>query len=421
MMETPVAPEQVGLSRERLGRVRRWMREQVERERLPGASVLIARHGRVAFFECEGQRDIEAGAPVQRDTLFRVFSMTKPLTTVALMMLYEAGAFQLDDPVARYLPEFEDMQVLVGGSAQAPRLKPADGPITIHHLLTHTAGLTYWFMGDSPVSGMYRNAGIDFVRGEGGLAEMVERVAAQPLIDHPGARWHYSVATDVLGRLVEVLSGERFDVFLQRHVLAPLGMHDTGFEVADRDIDRLAALYGPPGSDGLLAGDGGDMPMPDGGLELLEAPASSAFRAPVSLHSGGGGLISTAPDYLRYCRMMLGGGEVDGVRLLGRKTVELMTTNQLPGDLASMGQPVFSETRYDGIGFGLGVSVTLDPVRARILGSPGEFAWGGVASTAFWVDPREDMAVIFLTQLMPSWSYPLRQQLRVLTYQALVS
>ncbi|MDZ7811516.1 MAG: serine hydrolase domain-containing protein [Arhodomonas sp.] len=394
------------------------MDEQVERQRLPGASVLVARRGRVAFFERAGLRDREAGVPVTADTLFRVFSMTKPLVSVAVLQRYEQGDFQLDDPIERFLPELADMQVMTGGDAAAPRLEPVAEPITIRHLLTHTAGLTYWFMDDSPVSALYRRAGVDFVRGEGALAEMVRRLGELPLLDHPGRRWCYSVATDVLGRLLEVLSGEPLDVYLQRSVLAPLGMHDTGFSVPDERLHRFAALYGPPGSTGLLDGSG---PAPaDGGLELLETPADSPFRAPVRLFSGGGGLISTAPDYWRFCEMMRRGGELDGVRLLGRKTVAYMTRNHLPGDLTAMGRPRFSETRYDGIGFGLGFSVMLDPVRAQILGSVGEYGWGGVASTAFWVDPAEELVVLLLTQLMPSWSYPLRQQLRVLVYQALV-
>lgn len=417
-MSERVIPETVGLSGERLARIRRWMRGHVEARRLPGASVLVARRGGIAFFECEGYRDVEAGAPVTTHTIFRIFSMTKPLTSVAVLMLYERGALQLDDPVARYLPEFAAPQVMVGGEPHAPRLEPADTPITVHHLLTHTAGLTYWFMEEHPVDALYREAGIDFVRGAGSLADMVGRVADMPLICQPGARWNYSVATDVLGRLVEVVAGQPFADFLRGEVLEPLGMVDTDFEVPDDKLDRFAALYGPPGGVGMATESPG--PTPAGGLELLDAPADSPYRTPVGLASGGGGLVSTASDYLRFCRMMLNRGELDGVRLLGRKTVEYMTCNHLPGDLAAMGQARFAETRYEGIGFGLGVSVTLDPVRARVMGTPGEYAWGGAASTAFWIDPAEELIVIFLTQLLPSSTYALRPQLRVLTYQALI-
>jgi CubicO group peptidase (beta-lactamase class C family) len=233
---------------------------------------------------------------------------------------------------------------------------------------------------------------------------MMERLARIPLLAHPGTQWNYSVATDVLGALVETISGIPFDRFLKERITDPLGMRDTGFYVPDASHGRLAANY-QPGKDGL---------------ELIDDPKTSRYLKPRKLCSGGGGLVSTAADYLRFCDFLRRKGELDGVRLLGRKTVEYMTTNHLPGDMAAMGQPRFSESSYEGIGFGLGFSVTLDPAKAQIIGSPGEYAWGGAASTAFWIDPKEDMAVVMLTQLMPSSTWPIRKELRVLTYQAII-
>lgn len=423
-MSESTRPESVGLSSARLQRVSSWMQTQLERERLAGLSVLVHRRGRTAFFETAGRMDREQGKPVTEDTIFRIYSMTKPVTSVAAMILYEQGLFQLDDPVAWYLPEFSDPQVLAGGDADHPHLRAARNPITIRHLMTHTSGLTYGFMQATPVDELYRRAGVDFPSGEPvTLEQMVRRLAAMPLLCEPGTEWNYGVSTDVLGRLVEVLSGQPLDVFFRQHIFEPLGMQDTAFEVPADELARLAALYEPQDSPGLGAVNASrdsHEPPPDQGLKLLEAPERSRFAAPVTLFSGGGGLCSTSGDYLRFCHMLLRGGELDGARLLGRKTVAYMTRNHLPGDMASMGQPRFSEMPYEGIGFGLGFSVMLDPARAQTMGTPGEYAWGGAASTAFWNDPAEDMSVILMTQLLPSSTYPLRRELRVLTYQALV-
>jgi CubicO group peptidase (beta-lactamase class C family) len=398
-------PEDVGLSADRLARVRAWGDRLVDDGKLPGIITLVARHGRVAHSHVAGQADIARGVPLAADTIFRVYSMTKPLTTVAVMMLYEEGRFQLDDPLARYLPSFADMRVYTGGSFGRFETLPAARDITIRDLLTHTAGLTYSFMESHPVDAMYRAHGIDFQNSEASLAEVVERVGSLPLMAQPGSAWNYSIATDVLGHLVAVLSGQSFQAFLRERVLGPLGMVDTDFYVPAEKIARFAANYTRGG---------------DGRPQLLDDPTSSIFTRERLIASGGGGLVSTAGDFLRFCQMMLNKGALGGVRLLGRKTVELMTANHLNGDMAAMGQPRFSESSYDGIGFGLGFSVMLDPARAQILGSPGEYAWGGAASTAFWIDPQEDMIVILLTQLMPSSTYPIRRELRVLTYQALV-
>ncbi|HYW04994.1 MAG TPA: serine hydrolase domain-containing protein [Gammaproteobacteria bacterium] len=425
MIET-TNPENLGLSAQRLQRISVWMQDQVDRRRLAGLSVAVHRHGGTAFFDTAGDMDREAGKPVDADTIFRIYSMTKPVTSVAAMMLYERGLFQLDDPLAWYLPEFRDMQVLIGGDADDPRLRAARQPITIRHLMTHTSGLTYGFMRATAVDALYRRARVDFPSSDGpDLAGTVRRLAELPLLCEPGSEWNYSVSTDVLGRLVEVLSGQSLDAFFRERILEPLEMRDTAFGVPPGKIERLAALYEPEDSPGLggvgTAGpERAAHPPQDRGLKLLEAPGRSRFAAPVRLFSGGGGLTSTMGDYLRFCRMLLGGGELDGARLLSPRTVAYMSRNHLPGDMASMGQPRFSEMPYEGIGFGLGFSVVLDPARAQTLGTAGEYAWGGAASTAFWVDPEEDLCVVLMTQLLPSSTYPLRRELRVLTYQSIV-
>jgi CubicO group peptidase (beta-lactamase class C family) len=420
-------PESVGLSADRLARIDRWMQRQVEREKLAGLSVLVHRRDRTAYFGTAGMMDREARKPVTEDTIFRIYSMTKPVTTVAVMMLYEQGCFQLDDPVALYIPELDNMKVMVGKDVTAPTLEPTHAPITIRQLLTHTAGLTYGFMMATAVDAMYREYQVDFAMAnpEATPGDLVRRLGEIPLLCQPGSEWNYSVATDVLGHLVEVLSGQTLAEFFQEHILGPLGMVDTAFTVPDEKLDRFAAMYGPPGGQGLSGVNAARDPNeirrePEGGLKLLDTPRKSRFRGPLRLYSGGGGLTSTAGDYLRFCRMLLNRGELEGERLLGRKTIDYMTRNHLPGDLASMGQPRFSEASYEGVGFGLGFSVMLDPARAQIVGSPGEYSWGGAASTGFWIDPAEELIVILMTQLMPSSTYAIRRELRVLGYQALI-
>ena len=398
-------PEDVGLSTPALARIENWARRLVNDGKLPGAITLVARRDRVAHLHVGGQADVARGVPLAADTIFRIYSMTKPLTTTAMMMLYEEGRFQLDDPIHRFLPCFADMRVYAGGSRGKIDSVPAERDITFRDLMTHTAGLTYGFMEAHPVDALYRAHGVDFQTSDATLGEVVARAAALPLIAQPGRAWNYSIATDVLGHLVAVFSGQDFASFLQNRVLGPLGMVDTGFHVPAEKLPRFAANY---------------MRGADGGLVLVDDPQNSVFGAPRKIASGGGGLCSTLADYLRFCRMMLGGGALDGVRLLGRKTVELMTSNHLGGDMAALGTPRFSESTYAGIGFGLGFSVMLDPAKAQIAGTPGEYAWGGAASTAFWIDPGEQMIVILLTQLSPSSTWPLRRELRVLSYAAVV-
>ncbi len=393
-----------GLSPERLDRIRGWMQALVDQKKLAGLISVVSRRGQVALMHTCGKADLARDKPMRPDTIFRIYSMTKPLTSVAIMMLYEEGRFQLDDPITRFVPAFKNMRVYVSGSRGKYESEPAQRDITFRDLLSHTSGLTYGFMEASPVDAMYRDAGVDFQTSKASLKEVVELAATLPLIAQPGSEWNYSIATDVLGYLVEVISGKPFEAFLHERVIAPLGMVDTAFQVPADKVERFAANYGP---------DEG------GGIKQIEDSQKSRFLTK-RLCSGGGGLLSTAADYMRFCQMMLNKGTLDGNRLLGRKTVELMTSNHLAGDMADMGQPRFSESSYAGIGFGLGFSVTLDPAKAQILGTPGEYAWGGAASTAFWIDPAEDMYVILLTQLMPSSTYPIRRELRVLSYQAIV-
>ena len=406
MMQIDARPEDVGLSALHLDRITRWMRHWVDSGRLPGLLVAVVRGDRLVRFETHGYRDVENGRAVEPDTIYRIYSMTKPITTVAALMLYEEGRFQLDDPVADFIPAFADTRVFASGDAETFTTVPLERPITVHDLMIHTSGLTYGFQHEHAVDALYRKRRIEFNADVGPLADLVEAAAAQPLVFQPGTRWNYSVSTDVLGRLVEIWSGVPLDAFFADRIFGPLGMRDTGFQVPEGQGHRLASNY--------LRRTDGD------GLALADPGGGSRFLEPAATLSGGGGLVSTAADYLRFMRMLRGRGVLEGARLLGRKSVDLMTMNHLPGDLVDMGRPRFAEMPFAGVGFGLGVSVLLDPARARILGSPGEYAWGGMASTTFWIDPAEDLMVLLLTQLMPSSAYPIRRELRVLTYQALL-
>jgi CubicO group peptidase (beta-lactamase class C family) len=404
-MEVIASPESVGLSSNRLKHIHPWMQKYLDESKLPGATTLVARHGQVVYCESLGYRDLEARKPMTADTILRIYSMTKPITSVAVMMLYEEGHFQLDDPVAEFIPGFKDLQVYVSGSGGDMITEPLNSSLTIHHLLVHTSGLTYGFGDEGPIPELYMQYNTDFGPHDGKLVDVVDRLTKIPLSFHPGERWNYGVSTDVLGRVVEVVSGLAFDEFLASRILVPLNMKDTGFAVPSAKADRFAALYECTDKNNLT---------------LIEAQQTSPMLDAVETFSGGAGLASTLGDYFRFTELLRRKGELDDVRLLGRKTVEYMIQNHLPGDLADMGQPTFNETTFEGIGFGLGFSVMLDPAKARVIGSPGEYAWGGYASTAFWIDPQEDMTVIFLTQLKPSSAYPIRRELRVLTYQAII-
>ncbi len=406
-------PAEVGFDPARLDRLDRHFRRYVDDGRLPGWLITVSRRGRLAYVSSYGSRDVEAGLPVGNDTLWRIYSMTKPVTSVAAMMLYEEGAFELNDPVSAFIPTFADMRVFVAGSDVNPLTVPAAEPVRIWHLLTHTAGLTYGFHRAHPVDARYREAGFEVGWPRGlDLAQCCDAWARQPLLFQPGAEWNYSVATDVLGRVVEVASGQRLDEFLSARILGPLGLTDTGFCVDETETGRLAALYTP-----------GPGPAPD--LRRMEEMGRVAHHPPRML-SGGGGLISTAADYHRFTQMLLDrpgspGGELDGVRLLGQRTVAYMTRNHLPGgaDLEAFGRPLNAEAPFRGVGFGLGFAVVIDAAAGKALDSDGAYSWGGMASTAFWVDPAEELAVCFYTQLMPSSANRIRPQLRQLVYQAL--
>ncbi len=360
-----VEPAEVGLDAGRLARLDKHFARYVDDGRLPGWLLTVSRHGKLAHVSTCGQRDMEAGLPVETDTIWRIYSMTKPITSVAAMILYEEGAFELTDPVSRFIPSFADLRVYTGGSDIRQVTVPAIEPVRMWHLLTHTSGLTYGFHRSHPVDAVYRGRGFEWgTPRDADLAACCDIWAGLPLLFQPGAEWNYSVATDVLGRVIEVLSGSALDEFL-------------------------------------------------------------ASRVPVFL-GGGGGLLGTAADYHRFTSMLLGtqgspAGHLDGVRLLSPRTVAFMTRNQLPGgaDLERFGRPLYAEAPFRGVGFGLGFAVVLDPVPGRTLSSEGEFSWGGAASTAFFVDPSSGLSVSFFTQLLPSSAHPIRSQLRQLVNQAL--
>jgi CubicO group peptidase (beta-lactamase class C family) len=397
----------VGFDAERLARLDAVLHRYVDDGRLPGVQTLISRRGQLVHRDCYGLTDIEAGTKVQEDTLYRIYSMTKPITAVALMMLFEEGAFLLEDPISQWLPEFAEVQVWTGGTADAPETRPLETPLNVHHVLTHTSGLTYGFQYAHPVDELYRRNGLgDFSTPTYDLAEGMRTLASLPLQFEPGTRWNYSMSMDVCGALVERMSGLTLDEFFRTRIFEPLGMTDTAFAAPESDLDRCSVLYA------LLPGTEEKVAM---------APKGSMTVMPTYL-DGGGGLVGSSDDYLRFCDMLVGGGALDGVRLLSPRTLRFMASNHLPGGqtLNDMGQATFSETSMAGTGFGLGFSVLVDQAASLSPGSVGQFAWGGAASTAFWIDPVEELAVVFMTQLLPSNVYPLRRNLIAGVYQALV-
>ena len=406
-LDQQVDPSDVGLDADRLARLGEHFGRYLASGRLPGYSLLVSRGGELAHVAMAGQRDLERGLPIEADTVYRIDSMTKPVTSVAAMMLYEEGRFDLSDPVGDYLPEFAELRVFAGGSSMKPVLKPASEPMRIWHLLSHTAGLTYGFLYAHPVDAIYRARGFEWGTPEGAdLAACCEIWAGLPLLFEPGTSWNYSHATDVVGRLVEVLSGQSLDVFFAERILGPLQMTETGFYAREDQLERLATLYLPDATSGRAVASG---------------RMGAAAERPPRVLSGGGGLVSTMGDYYRFTRLLLNGGELDGTRLLGPRTLEYMTRNHLPGgrDMASFGHSLSGETE-EGVGFGLGFSVVTDAAALKVPASEGEFAWGGAASTVFWVDPAEELIVLFMTQLLPSTTYPIRRELRRLVYQSVV-
>jgi CubicO group peptidase (beta-lactamase class C family) len=400
-----IKPEAVGLSSHRLARLDAFLeRRYIEPGKLKGAIVAVARRGQVAHFSCLGQMDAERSRPMREDVIFRIYSMTKPLTSIAFMMLVEEGLVALDDPVSRYIPEWENLGVFDGGMLQAFRSKPVSRPMQIVDLLRHTSGLTYGFQNRTNVDAAYRKLGIGEVETQGTLDSMIAGLSRVPLEFSPGDAWNYSVSTDVVGYLVGKISGMPFEQFMKRRLIEPLKMVDTDFHVPPAKADRLAACYS----------------LTPKGVVLQDDPRKSPYLAPPSFISGGGGLVSTARDYMRFCQMLLNGGELEGARLISPKTLELMGANHLPGgqDIATMSKSLFSESAYAGLGFGLGFATTIDPAATLIPASKGDLSWGGAASTFFWADPREQLAVVLMTQLLPSSSYPIRRELRTLVYSA---
>jgi len=393
-----------GLSARRLEYITEHLdRNYVSKGKIAGCQTLVARHGQVAYFKSLGYADLAQQAPMADDTIFRIYSMTKPITSIALMGLWEQGYFQLSDPISRFLPGWEEMTVYVAGEHDAMETRPAARPITFRHVLSHTAGLSYGFS-NHPVDRAYGGAAV--IRGNGEtLAGFVEKLGKLPLMYDPGDRWMYSYATDVCGFLVETISGVPFDRYLRETIFEPLGMVDTSFWVEPEKLPRLAANY---------------MRGPDKSLNLIDDPANSSYAKEPTFFSGGGGLVSTTADYLRFAEALRRGGELDGERIIGPRTLQMMTRNHLPNGnhLAASAIGLFSETKYEGIGFGLGFASTLDGVAAGIP-SEGEFYWGGAASTYFWVDPKEDLVAIFMTQLMPSTTFDFRGQLKDIVYAAI--
>jgi CubicO group peptidase (beta-lactamase class C family) len=387
------APAEVGLADERLARISKAMEADVAAGNIPGALGMVIRNGKVAYLETRGMADREAGKPMKEDTIFRIYSMSKPITSVAVMMLFEEARLRIKDPVSKYIPELGGMKVYAGRPNGTHRLEDTKRDMTVQDLLRHTAGLTYGFFAKSAVDTQYAEAGI--LR-EKDLAAFVQDLSKIPLKHQPGTRFEYSVATDVLGRLVEVVSGKPLDEFLQDRILGPLNMVDTGFHVPAAKLDRFAQMY---------------TPVEEGGIEPADPSSSQRFVKKSNFFSGGGGLVSTAADYARFCQMMLNGGQLDGVRLLSRKTVDLMRIDHL-GDIAS-------NRDTSGYGFGLGFAVATDLAKSGQAASLGEYRWGGAAGTRFWIDPKEQLIGIYMVQILPHNGLEYGNTFKQLTYQSI--
>jgi len=406
-----VNPDAAGLDPGRLERITpHFDRRYIAPGKIAGCQVAVARHGQLGYFRSFGSMDLERGKPVNEETIFRIYSMTKPITGVALLTLYERAEFQLNDPVHRFIPEWKDLKVREKSEDGSSRLVEPERPMSVRDLLMHMSGLGFAGRGLPLIQTDDEGGAAVLPSWEPGatLETVAERLADRALRFHPGTRWFYSTSTDMCARLVEIISGQRFDEYLQQTVFGPLQMVDTGFMVPDTKIGRFAANYSR---------------TPDKKLVLIDDPDRSGFRKMPTFLSGGGGLVSTTMDYLRFAQMLANGGELDGTRILGRKTVELMTTNHLPdnGELRSFAVPgAYGEVGFDGTGFGLTVAVGLGPARTQVIGSAGDFMWGGWASTIFWVDPNEDLVVVFMTQFAPSGTFNFRNQLKALVYPAII-
>lgn len=400
---------QSGLSEASLSNITRHLQERyITPGKIAGTVTVVHRKGETAFFEALGKADLENNRPMEKDTIFRIYSMTKPITSIALMQLYEQGKFQLSDPVHRFIPKWKNLRVYDSGNKPLMVTTRPERPMQIHDLFTHMSGLTYGFTERTNVDAMYRDAAIGCMdkAPRGTVEDMVNDLAEIPLEFSPGSRWNYSVATDVLGHLVELIADMPLDDYFKKYIFEPLNMVDTDFCVPLAKKDRFANCY--------MRGYTGEIKLQD------NAEKSHYLKRPKFL-SGGGGLVSTASDYLNFSKALLNGGALEGSRVIGRKTLEFMATNHIPGnkDLGEYAVGRFSESLYEGVGFGLGFSVSLDPTQSKTISSVGEYAWGGAASTAFWVDPVEDMVVVFMTQYMPSAVYNFRGQLKQIIYGAI--
>ncbi len=402
-----VKPAKVGMNEKQLQRIEQHLHEQyVSQGKIAGCSTLIARKGELCYFKAQGLSDRERNKPMQEDTLFRIYSMTKPITSIAMMQLYEQGKFSLLDPVDQFIPQWKNMGVYKAGSFPLFETEPCLKPLTIRDLLMHTSGLTYDFLRATNIDYAYRKKQIGFPYKDNVLQTMIDDLAKLPLEFQPGTRWNYSVATDVIGYLIEKISGQSLPDYLQKNIFNPLGMKDTGFSISDENVERFSSCYARNDKKELV---------------LQDDAQKSDYKNRI-FYSGGGGLISSTHDYYQFCRMLLNRGELDGERIIGSRTLDYMTRNHLPDgkDLSNFATGTYSETPYHGVGFGLGFANKLDATKNANLDSEGAFFWGGAASTAFWVDPKEELIVIFMTQLIPSTTFNFRGQLQALIYPAIV-
>jgi CubicO group peptidase (beta-lactamase class C family) len=384
--ELPVtSPENVGMSSEKLARAKSSVQALIDNEKMAGASIIVARNGKIVLSETFGMMDQKANKHMQPDTIFRIYSMSKPISSVAAMMLYEQGKLKLDDPISKYIPEFKELKVYSESGKHDDQVRQ----MSVRDLLRHTSGLTYGYFGNTAVDKMYRTKGV--LNRKSSLQDMINKLNGIPLLYQPGTKWHYSVSTDVLGYLVQKVSGQPLDEFFRQNIFEPLDMKDTAFHVPNEKVNRFAACYGP---------------RQNGGLRIVDEPTTSRYLIRANLFSGGGGLVSTARDYLRFSQMLLNKGQLDGKRLLRSETVEMMTSDQLPD----------SVKRGEGEGFGLGFSVRLRDGKFP----QGEYGWGGAASTHFWISPKDELIVIALSQYMP-FSSQLQNAVKSIIYDSILN
>lgn len=396
---------ELGLSHEGLGRVEEWIHQWVDQGRVAGAVTLVARHGQMAQLLAAGRMDIETDSPMEPDTLFRIYSLTKMITSVAVLMLYDEGSIRLKDPIANYLPAFSQVKVFVEKTPDGIQVEDPKRDITIHDLLTHTAGIGMDSLFGSPLATVYREA--ELAQPDHTLEEMIERLTQLPLLFQPGEGWHYSIGPDVLARLIEVVSGQRFDEFLRRRIFEPLGMVDTGFYVPEEELHRLATVYSTE---------------KDGRLRAVDSAITSPYAKERAYLSGSAGLVSTPIDFYKFSQMLLAQGEWEGVRILKPETVALMTRNHLPDKLLPYRMPWRHVQHYtDGCGFGLGVRVVMDAIEWGLPGSVGEYGWAGATNTYAWIDPVKDMVLLLFTQSIPFMQSPMDREFKRLVYEAIVS